>query len=48
MLMVPFGGSRVFDVAAGSATNFRLVCFAYGTSISVNAPVLTALFVAGS
>ncbi len=46
--MVPFAGSRVFDVAAGSSTNFRLVCYAYGTSISVNTPVLTALFVAGS
>lgn len=44
--VVPFGGTRVFEVPAGSTT-FRLVCDADAGNIVVNTAVLTALFVAG-
>ncbi len=47
-IAAPFGGSRVFSVNAGSSTTFRLVCYALGPSIAVQAPTLNATFVAGS
>jgi hypothetical protein len=43
---VPFGGTRIFGVTAGTSTTFRLVCAGFG--VTVVSPVLTALFVAGS
>jgi hypothetical protein len=48
---IPFGGTRVFNVAASSTTTFRLLCrsqSSVGGPASVLSPVLTALFVAGS
>jgi hypothetical protein len=43
---VPFNATRLFAVAAGSSTTFRLVCVP-SQLIAVWRPVLTALFIAG-
>ena len=47
LYILPFGGTRTFSVAAGSSTNFRLICRGTSGGTWVYTPSLNALYIAG-
>jgi hypothetical protein len=40
-----FGGTRAFNVPTGGTT-IRLVCYGSGTNMSIESPVMYALYIA--